>query len=250
MATGKHIEKLPNAPLQEVIFELLWEMNYDNSGYPVDLDFEFAQGIFAQKIEKEFPVRKRTLPEGAPLRIYPKPIHQFWKGENIWPVIQIGPGILTVNDVEQNYIWKEYKKLITKAVKILTEAYNKELKYIKIGLKYIDAVEIGDRDYLSFINDHFDINFTNNFDHTGEIINIKINETFSIENVGNLDILISSGVSKNNKHAVIWQSNISNNEKLTGQNIITWLESAHQIVSDHFKKIVKDSFYASFTKPK
>jgi hypothetical protein len=59
MMAVSHIEKLPNAPLQEVIFELLWVTENDEQGFPV---------------------------------------HQFWKGENEWPVVQIGPGILVVND--------------------------------------------------------------------------------------------------------------------------------------------------------
>ena len=250
MTIKNHIEKLPNAPLQEVVFELLWEMDYDNSGRPVDLSFEFAQGIFAEKIKKEFPFHKRTVPEEFPLTIYPKPIHQFWKNENLWPVVQIGPRILVINDIEKNYNWKEFKKLIIKVLNILSGAYNKELKYITVSLKYIDAVEIRQNDYLNFINNNFNIKLDNSFDSPGSITNIKINETFAVNEIGKFDILISSGMSRNNQPAIIWQSNIFSTGKFHDKIIISWIEKAHDVVSGHFKKIVKKPFYASFNKPK
>lgn len=249
MAKREHIEKLPNAPLQEVVFELLWEMDYDSSGRPFDQGFEFAQGIFAEKIKKEFHFHKRTIPEGFPLTTYPKPIHQFWKGVNEWPVIQIGPGILTINDIEKNYTWKEFKKLVTKTIKVFINAYKKELKFIISGLKYIDAVEIGENDFLTFINDNFNIKLTNNFVSSGKITNVKINETFFIKDIGDLDILISSGMSKNSKPSVIWQSKILKRENFSFQDIIPWVDKAHAVVSEHFKQTIKDSFYASFNEP-
>jgi uncharacterized protein (TIGR04255 family) len=250
MSIKNHIEKLPNAPLQEVVFELLWEMDFDNFGKPVDLNFEFAQGIFAEKIKKEFPFHKRTVPEEFPLTIYPKPVHQFWKNENLWPVVQIGPGILVINDIEKNYTWKDYKNLIIQVLGILSGAYDKELKYITVSLKYIDAVEITQNNYLDFINNNFNIRLDNNFNNPGSITNIKINETFAVDEIGKFDILISSGMSRNNQPAIIWQSNIFNNGKFHNKEILSWIEEAHNIVSDHFKKIVKKPFYASFNNPK
>ncbi len=250
MAEKQHIEKLPNAPLQEVVFELLWEMDYDNSGKPIDPEFEFAQGLFAGKIKKDFPLHKRTIPEGAPFSIYPKPIHQFWKGENQWPVVQLGPGILTVNDIEQNYTWKKYKRLVLDTVQLLNTVYTKKLRFIFISLKYIDAVETKGENVLGFINKNFNVDIKNRFQYDNEIVNLKINETFRIENVGNLDVLISSGFNQEQKPAVLWQSNIFFKHKFFEFDIQKWIEEAHNVVSNHFKEIVKDSFYANFTTTK
>lgn len=250
MAKKQHIEKLPNAPLQEVVFELLWEMDYDNSGTPFDPEFEFAQGLFAGKIKKDFPLHKRTIPEGAPFSIYPKPIHQFWKGDNQWPVIQLGPGILTVNDIEQNYTWKKYKKLVLDIVQLLNDVYTKNLRFIFISLKYIDAVETKGENILDFINKNFNVSITNGFQKDNEVVNLKLNETFLIEKVGNLDVLISSGFNQEQKPAVLWQSNIFFKSKWIDVDITEWIDKAHDVVSNHFKEIVKESFYADFTTTK
>ncbi len=250
MSKQQHIEKLPNAPLQEVIFELLWEMDSDEYGMPIDVDFDFAQGLFADKLSNEFPYRRKIVPDGFPLKIYPKTFHQFWKGENEWPVVQIGPGILVVNDVENNYRWTDFKKLIQQAVDILMQSYKKEIKFIAISLKYIDAVEIKDKGYLEFINENFNLNLNNHFKLSGDLVNVNINETFDIEGIGSLNILISNGLSPKNLPSVIWQCNVLSKQSFTASGILQWVEKAHKVASNHFKEITKEKFYAGFVEKK
>ena len=51
--------KLKNAPLKEVIFELRWESTLDDSGNPYDPGYDLAQGKFADRLHSEFPVHKK-----------------------------------------------------------------------------------------------------------------------------------------------------------------------------------------------
>ncbi len=250
MGKDQHIEKLPNAPLQEVIFELLWEMDSDEYGMPIDIDFQFAQGIFAERMGKEFPYNKRTIAETVPFKIYPKAVHQFWKGENEWPVVQIGPGILVVNEVEKNYRWTDFKKLIQNAVDILLKSYKKEIKFIAVSLKYIDAVEIKDKGYLEFINENFNLNLNNLFRQNGDLINVNINETFDIAGTGSLNILISNGLSPKNLPSIIWQCNVLSKQSFIASGILQWVEKAHKVASNHFKEVTKEKFYAGFIEEK
>lgn len=246
MSTHKHIEKLPNAPLQEVVFELLWDIENDAAGYPFDPEFEMAQGIFAQKVRNQFPHQVRTIPEAFPIKIYPKPLHQFWKGENIWPVLQIGPGILAVNDIEENYTWRNFREVIGYATKSLLRSFQKQMVIKNVSLKYIDAIEIPDKNYQAFINENFNINLTNISEPIGQLSNLSINETYSLDESGNYNLIITSGISKNNKPAIIWQSGIYKKNKLKTEEITEWLDYAHQIISNQFKKQIKESFYGSF----
>ncbi len=114
-------DKLKNAPLQEVVFEINWRSQSDDFGNEFDLGFDLAQGKFAEYIHELFPVHKRPntmqqLPE------FGQPVHQYWTDEGVLPVVHHGPGILTIHQVEQNYIWKDFRKLIDRIIKQLTRS--------------------------------------------------------------------------------------------------------------------------------
>lgn len=250
MNNKKHQEKLPNAPLQEVVFELLWEIEKDEHGFPHDVGYDFAQGIFAESIKKDFPAHKKTPFENAPFRAYPVPVHQFWQKENEWPVIQLGPGLLVVNDIEANYTWNKYKKLVNKIVDLLCKAYENNMNFMKVRLKYIDAFEAGDVNLLQFINENFMLKLQNDFTTDTNPAFVNINQTFTLGSIGHLDVLLSTGWSPNNLPAVIWQSTIIYEGSLTLSRLSDWLDKAHTEASNHFKKIVSKDFYAKFTKEK
>jgi uncharacterized protein (TIGR04255 family) len=250
MDTNLHQEKLPNAPLQEVVFELLWELGSDEQGFPHDEDFDFAQGVFADLTKDKFPLRKKTPFNNVPFRAYPVPVHQFWKAENVWPVLQIGHGLLVVNDVEANYTWKNYKKLIHEVIKLLMKAYQKELTFKTIKLKYIDAYETGDENRIDFINKHFNLNLVNNFIDNDSPENINLSQTFKLENADFLETILSTGYSPANKPAIIWQSTVYREDKLTKDQLFAWLDNAHETASRHFKKFVTKDFYAKFAEKK
>ncbi len=250
MNKNLHQEKLPNAPLQEVVFELLWELERDEQGFPFDEDFDFAQGVFADLTKEIFPFRKKTPFDNAPFRVYPVPVHQFWKAENTWPVLQIGHGLLVVNDIEANYTWESYKKLIHEVIALLVKAYQKELTFKTIKLKYIDAYEIEDMNRLAFINNHFNLKLVNNFFENNDPKNINLNQTFLLENADFLETTLSTGYSPGNKPAIIWQSTVYHEGRLTEDQLPAWLDNAHETASKHFKKFVTKDFYAKFTKKK
>ena len=78
--TEKYISKLPNAPLQEVIFELFLNQNVDQNGNPIEDDFDLAQGVFHKLISTDFSYRiTRNYP--PEIKIFPRIKHQYWKKE-------------------------------------------------------------------------------------------------------------------------------------------------------------------------
>jgi len=244
------IQKLPKAPLQEVIFELLWEIGFDQQGSPVDSEFEFAQGLFANNVLPEFPVGKRTMPEGSPIKIYPKTIHQFWKAENKWPVLQIGPGIFAINDTEENYDWhNKFFPLIKNGIDKLEKSYRHSLVYKNVSLRYIDAVEmtIEERsDILKYVNDRFNLELSHGFSVPGSLSNLNLTQTFDVNEETKVSLIITDGVNKFNKPALIWQTHIISNARKDKSNIIEWVEMAHKITSNIFVDMLDKQFYDSF----
>ena len=243
-----HIPKLPKAPLQEVIFELYWNMQYTEHGLKFDPGFDIAQGAFANLIEQEFPIRKKTLPDGVSDHlIYPNPVHRFWKGENTWPVVQIGPGILTVNDTEKNYHWADsFFPLIQSSVKHVLKAYKEKISFNKISLRYIDAVELPSEDLLNFVNSNFQVQINSNFKEPGALNAISINQSFKLADDSLLSISISNGLKNNGKPALIWQSIVQKENNFTEEEVLNWTNNNHSIISDLFKKIIKPEFYGTF----
>lgn len=245
-----HHDKLPNAPLQEIVFELLWEVGRDEHGFPFDDDFGFAQGLYAELTKIEFPFRKKTAFAGVPWSLYPVPMHQFWKAENTWPVLQIGKGILVVNDTKSNYRWENYKKLIHQAIQYLLLAYQKDLTFITVRLKYIYAYEIGEVNNLIFINNNFNICLNNQFMPDENLVNVNLNQTFRLENSNNMDVVLSTGYSPDNKPAIIWQLSVYQERKMIENQLAPWLDNAHEIAGNYFKQFVNKDFYARFTEDK
>lgn len=248
--TKRENRKLPNAPLQEVIFELLWEIDFDQLGNPIDPDFELAQGLFAKDVASDFPFRRRTMPEGAPVKIYPKAIHQFWKKENVWPVVQLGPGIMALNETEHNYEWDAtFYPLIKKQMGILETSYGRELAYKSASLRYIDAVEISEddrADLLNYVNSKFDFSIANNFDLPGSLSHLQMSQTFYIDEDTQLTLIMNDGINKFQKPAIIWQIHVHSNSRMNWEKVLSWVDHAHDLTSKLFKDILKADFYDSF----
>ncbi len=241
--------KLSKSPLQEVIFELFLEEQLDSNGMPSNDDYQFAQGLFFNKIKDQFPIYISKQKQ-SPITVYPSISHQFWKDKNVWPVVQFGPGLMTVNDTEVNYEWDQFLPLVNNCIQFLLESYNHSAKIKRLSLKYIDAIEFETNDVskqLDFINKNFQLNLTNNFEiPDSKLTNINIQQSFNISNLGNINFAISSGFSKKNLPSIIWQYQAMidwSNEDLSIEN---WIIQAHSVLSNLFKQTITKEFYDSF----
>jgi len=246
-------KKLKNAPLKEVIFELLWELPLDPTGFPIDLDFELAQGIFADKIKKEFPIHKKTIPEGLQnFRMYPKPIHQFWKGEITWPVVQLGHGIMTVNDTDANYIWEEnFLPNIKESLEILIHSYSNAQRFTHASLKYIDSIDLtdDDKELSKFISKNFQTDLINRYPLPGSLTGVNISQTFELPDKTRMQINIQTAKNNaTNKPAIAWITSVEKKGLFNKDEIIDWIVLAHEQVSETFVNMLDRGFYDSFDK--
>ncbi len=248
------MSKLPKAPLQEAIFEIRWELDIDPSNnQQLDLGFSLAQGKLQEIVKEEFPVYKRKVPHEWPDQMLQyQPVNQYWSKADAWPVLQLGPGIFTVNDTEANYDWpKTYSPLITRALDWVFKAYDGKLRISTASLRYIDTVMLKTYNYegrwQDFIQQHFNFSFVNNFDPRGSIKGVQFDQFFELEDKSALHISMNSGkYKKTEEPALIWQTAVIRNDKLDKDSLLTWVENAHSVTSDLFKKMTKPDFYASF----
>lgn len=245
------IAKLKYAPLKEVIFELYWVGSINSEGVQTDIGFDLAQGKLAANLKPNFPVHRNLLPPGVPLKVFGAPVHQYWRGELHWPVVQHGQCVLTVNETEAGYEWENsFKPLVLDIIQQLTSSYDETLQFNRVKLQYIDAWDLEDeQDSLDFISNNLQTNIKSNYPVNGVLQNISLHQQFDLENKSVLRLNISTGVNnQNQKKSVVWTTSIEKQALFSFEQIITWIDEAHTITSAHFKQMLNTSFYAALDK--
>jgi uncharacterized protein (TIGR04255 family) len=243
-------KKLKHAPLKEAIFELFWKLPLDATNFPVDPDYDMALGKFGSLVEDSFPVQKRLSPPNLTFRVYPKPAFQFWKGELEWPVLQLGPGVLTVNDTEKNYIWDDnFRPAVVRALEALERSYAVALEFIKVRLTYIDAFDydLAMDSPASFVARNLRTSICTEYELPGQRNNLNINQTFTMSEDTLFHINIQNG--QNNASgapAIIWTTAVERMTSIEKNDLLPWLDWAHKQASDFFVKMLNPDFYDSF----
>jgi len=243
-------KKLKHAPLKEAIFELFWKLPLDATNFPFDPEFDMALGKFQEQVKDRYPVNKRLFPPGANFRIYPRPGYQFWKGELEWPVVQIGPGVLTVNETEKNYVWDpNFRTSIVHALEAVGKSYSTDLEFNKARLTYIDAVDY-DPAAISpaeFVARYLRTQIYTEYDPPGTPNNINIIQSFTISHDTSFNVSIQSGLNNaTGSQAIVWTTVVETARTIKNDELLPWLDAAHKQASDFFVKMLNTEFYASF----
>lgn len=246
--------KLPNAPLEEVIFEVRWLLQpSEETGQMHDAGFELASGKLNSIVEEILPFYKRIVPMGVPEQfLHYRAVHQYWTAENTWPVVQLGPGIFTVNSTELWYDWENnFYPFLQKAIQWLEQSYKNSLQFAFASLRYIDTINVNKyggikNGWQEFIEKHFNFSYSNSFNTRGSQKQIQINQVFELEDQSLLQIQMSDG-SKNNEPALIWQTAILKKQQFTNKQLINWADEAHTITHQLFQEMLKPEIYASFS---
>lgn len=246
------MSKLLNAPLQEVIFEIRWNIESKN-----DLEsFQFISGDIYSSLKGKYPFRKSINPPDIPLEILVNsPLYQFRTSENGYPLIQIGPGVLTFNSDDENYFWdKFYSKSIELADVFEKSFQGKESKKFRANLIYLDFFEFNflDDDVFKYLNNHFNLNINQTFLETNSLPNsLNLSFNYATE-FGNLTVHFRKGKqvqksTKELKEGIILQTHLGGEPMaLSVDGISKWLEESHNFCSGLFKKMTEGNLYNSF----
>ncbi len=242
------------APLKEVIFELRWELDFiPQQKISVDNGFEEAVMNFRNACQQDFKDFQLLVPNIIPFALLNNQVtHQFFKEKGKHPLYQMGPGIFTVNDNNKNYSWKEFEKLILSGIECLKASYNKNLVISKIEFRYIDAVNwtiFGDTGKFDFLRNNLNVNAESYSFVTGELVDINFSKRFIIRNDSYLNITIATGKDKNsNEDLVVWHTFITNKERMSWDKLEEWIDHAHTVCSETFKKMVNQPLHEYFNR--
>lgn len=246
---------LSNKPLIEAIFELRWALTEDNLN-----DYKIIVGSLYDHLKEKYPFHEPLDASKMPDEITRYVIkHRFRKDKDDWPLVQIGPGVVTLNDTE-NYEWEEFYNQIDRLIHSFTEVYpssSQPIEFNNIFLRYINAVEV---DYskhhiFDFLNDNMNINmnldrelFDNN-SVSSEPSGFKLNLSYPTNDPAGIIHLQFSKGQKSKTDALIWEMRVEstdkNNQKDT-ESILSWLNSAHKLAENWFFTMLNDEFLKRF----
>lgn len=238
------MSKLPKAPLLEVIFEIKWDITNNND----IVKFQYLHGDLYSILKNDYPKRENLVPAEVPIDIMKNNVMYRFRKDTGYPLVQIGPGILTLNTIDNLYFWNNYRNEIVKVTNSLSEVFPEiNQTNLFLTLTYLDffEIDIETENVIEFINSNLNLNINQTFiknENTKEI-----NLTFSYKIGDNTLILDLRNGNVNNKKGIILQTKlIGNKKKYTNTEQLEWLNNAHETCSDIFKKITTENFYNSF----
>lgn len=251
---------LKNKPLIEAIFELRWELQEIEKGLKKDPHYKIIVGSLFEKLKEEYPFHEQLPAASMPDEIVAFfAQHRFRKDKNSWPLIQIGPGIITVNDTE-GYVWEDFENRIVQAIKILFSVYPDSKENLKINnmlLRYIDAIDFDyeKNDIFSFLKENMRTNINlysklldNNYI---EQLPLSFDCRFSFRTVkpkGEVNLRFARGKVKEND-ALIWETIVKSESEdvpKIPEKIREWLNNSHNLTNDWFFKLIEGELLERF----
>jgi uncharacterized protein (TIGR04255 family) len=251
---------LKSKPLVEAILEVRWELQKMSSDILLDPYYKLLPGRLYDRVKDDYPKHQELPASSIPDEITSYTVkEQFRHLQDDWPLIQIGPGILTFNDTHK-YSWLDFRDRSIKVVEKLFDSYpeKNKLNITSLHLRYIDAVEFDyiNDDVFEFLRDKLKISIELPGDlFTGTSITPKPKKfawetSFQSTNNphGDVKIKFLTGL-KLKKPALIWETNVYSKEDLPNlpDGFHGWIDAAHAITHNVFFKLIEGDLKRRFS---
>jgi uncharacterized protein (TIGR04255 family) len=239
---------LKNKPLVEAILEVRWRLAAEE-GPQSDPNYRLFVGRFYDRVKSKYPayeaLQTAEIPDQLAGHIAQ---YRFRSREDGWPLIQVGPGILTLNDTDA-YEWSDFESRAHWALEILFQSYPSKLQISGLVLRYIDAVEVdfSKEDATSFLRDKLKVlvRYPEFLFESGQVESspstLVLQSAFHSNNPkGTVHLKFAKGKVKG-KDSLIWETLTSSD----GSDVPTlpdqfgaWLSAAHEVTDDWFFKLI------------
>lgn len=248
---------LGNKPLIEAILELKWKPLLSAQSNGVDADLRLFLGKFQDMLGSEYPAFE-VLPTAAVAeQMAPNfPAYRFRKSEGGWPLVQLGSGIVTLNDTA-SYSWDNFRSRALHIVDLLVHTYVSKLEMLSLELKYLNAVAVDfeKQDVIAFLADRFGVRIsvpatlfeTKALTAAPNMFSLQLAFPTKAPN-GSLRIGFARGKA-NEKDALVWETVIQCGERQIPQfpdGFHEWLESAHSVAEECFFKLIDEELLKQF----
>lgn len=249
------IRQLPNKPLVEAILEIRWRFS-EQFGDP---HYSVFVGALYERVKSQYPFH-----EALPTSMIPQPAiphiaqHRFRVAKSKWPLVQVGPGLVTLNDTD-NYTWQDFGERAKTLAVHLFDSYPEpsDLAIDSLILRYIDAVPFDYRkkDLLEFLRDKLKTGVTLPPTLFADVpvdplpTGLNLHTAFSVTSPnGTMTLRFRSGT-HSNQPALVWETILQS----TGDSVPEmpagfpeWIEAAHTLTDDWFFKLIEGDLERRF----
>jgi uncharacterized protein (TIGR04255 family) len=251
---------LTNKPLVEAILEIRWAVQQKPAELIVDPHARLLPGLLFTRFNADYPVHE---PMDAPSILDELPLgrvqHRFRAKPGDWPLVQLGQGVLTLNDTK-GYSWDDFKLRAIKAMNALVEQHpaKSDLKFQSLNLRYIDAIAFNpmEANLISFLKEKLKIGFelpktlfdgnvvADSPDHFGLQARFPCTKPR-----GRVVLSFGLGRTPDNKSALLLDTQIMSdatdipNLPIDFEN---WISNAHTITHDWFFKLIDGDLLKQF----
>jgi len=253
-------KELKNKPLVEAILEIRWKLKGASPGPQIDTHYKLLLGRLFDRMVGEYPEHEQLPTANIPDEMVGHVVqHRFRVVANSWPLIQVGPGIFTVNSTA-DYKWTDFRPRVLSAIKKLYDAHPKtnDLRISNIILRYINAVDFdyGLNNSFEFLRDKLKLNISlpeNLFNDTD--IEEKPNGftwqcSFNCRKPkGMINVRFATG-KKKDVPAIVWETTVESAGDDLPQmpkDFENWLDAAHEITDDWFFKMIEGELERRFS---
>jgi uncharacterized protein (TIGR04255 family) len=253
-------KNLKYKPLVEAIFELRWNLQEPVPGMKIDPHYKLLIGRLYDKLNDEYPFHEQLPAAAMPDEIASYTVqHRFRKDKDKWSLVQVGPGIITVNDTE-GYLWEDFEKRALQAVNTLFEVYpdsKNNLKVNRLLLRYIDAIafDFEKNDIFAFLKEQLKTEVSLHqklFEDTRvEKLPLGLDLRFSFastEPKGAIHLRFVRGKRKESD-ALIWETmveSVSEGVPKVQNEIADWVKKAHNLTDGWFFKLIEGELLRRF----
>jgi len=248
-------------PLIEAIFELHWELAYDKEkGQYCDISYPMMYGRIYERLKKDFPFIEdlpstQLLPEASPYLVR----HRMRKEKDGYPLVQIGPGIITVNEAK-GYSWKSFSSNVLKLVDSVIDFYPEQghpLRFIRCEIRFLNAVPIEPKNEnpLAFLEEKLhtrieldpDFFIANQLDLQPHSVNLNLGYDLQ-KPKGSLGLNVQLG-KMNEIEAYVFQiliQSIQQEIPSDHSSLESWLNQAHSVAENTFCTFCKGFLMEKF----
>jgi len=251
-----------NPPIVEALVEIKWELKESTPMGKYDPNYQFLLGVFNAKIKSEYPYHEELPTSKIPDDVTGCMVkHRFRTGENDWPLVQIGPGVMTVNETKKYDTFDSFKPKAISAMGILFDSYPKrdELNITSLKLQYVNAHEFDFskqkvQDFI-FNEMHIKTELPSSFLVESKIEELPISYSLTTslrcsEPPGIVSIFVATG-HKLKQRAIIWH-HIFESTKEDVPNMPDdfeeWLQAAHDVIHIWFGGVIEGKLKTEFNK--
>ncbi|MBS1789435.1 MAG: TIGR04255 family protein [Acidobacteria bacterium] len=252
-------EDLPNKPLVEAIFEVQWAFSLAEEQSEIDPGFRILLGRLYDRVRGEYPFL-----ENLPQAQFPEEMtgrlvrHRFRTAKDGWPLVQIGPGVLSVNET-QGYTWDGFRPRLTRAINALFESYPTDIHQLKVTqvlLRYLDAIPLAEGiPLLQFLKESLhttvevDARLFQDSHAASSPDGLLLNLVFRLPELPGA-IALSFGIGKReNQPSIIWDTKVlaqAEDVPKTIEEYEAWLIAAHDLAGRWFRTLSSGKLYESF----